>query len=111
MMNSIERQPVPLGGSRVPDSMGGTSCPPWQELAEQEPQQAQCFGEACNLVMSLREQIGTMKKQISSLAVPMKAYIYSKGTAGNEPQCLRLSVYGRHMRNQNRVYPNIHIIP
>ncbi|CDJ39330.1 hypothetical protein, conserved [Eimeria tenella] len=77
-MNSIDRQPVPLGGSRVPESMGGPSCPPWQELAEQQQQQpCEGFGPACELVLSLREQIGAMKKQLSNLAVPMKAYIYS----------------------------------
>ncbi|XP_026190906.1 uncharacterized protein LOC34622249 [Cyclospora cayetanensis] len=76
-MNSIDAQPVPLGGTRVPDSMGGSSCPPWQELAEQQPQQPGGFGQACDMVLSLREQVGVMKKQVSNLAVPMKVYIYS----------------------------------
>ncbi|OEH80396.1 hypothetical protein cyc_05983 [Cyclospora cayetanensis] len=78
-MNSIDAQPVPLGGTRVPDSMGGSSCPPWQELAEQQPQQPGGFGQACDMVLSLREQVGVMKKQVSNLAVPMKVYIYSSG--------------------------------
>ncbi|CDJ52000.1 hypothetical protein, conserved [Eimeria brunetti] len=77
-MSSVESQPVPLGGSRVPESMGGASCGPWQELAEQPLQQpSEGYGTACDLILALREQVGAMKKQLSNLAVPMKTYIYS----------------------------------
>lgn len=76
-MNAIDKQPVPLGGSRVPESMGGSSSTPWQELPEQKPPQVDGFGEACDSVLSMREQIGALKKQLSNLAVPMKEYIYS----------------------------------
>lgn len=78
-MSSVEKQPVPLGGSRVPESMGGSSCPPWQELPEQTQQQTEALGAAGNAVMTLRENIGSLKKQLSGLAPPMKEFIYSAG--------------------------------
>lgn len=80
-MNFIDRIPVPLGGSRVPESMGGNSSTPWQELPEQQQQQqvAAAFGKACEALVSLREQIGDLKKQFSGIAVPVKEYIYSTG--------------------------------
>ncbi|KAL8427833.1 hypothetical protein Efla_005799 [Eimeria flavescens] len=81
-MNSIEKQPVPIGGSRVPDSMGGSSATPWQELPEQLPQTAGGYGEACDAVLALREQIASLKKQLSGLAVPMKDYIYTLTPTG-----------------------------
>ncbi|CDJ34501.1 uncharacterized protein EMH_0063680 [Eimeria mitis] len=57
--------------------MGGPSCQSWQELAEQPPQPSEGYGKACDMIVALREQIGSMKKQLSNLALPMKTYIYS----------------------------------
>ena len=88
-MNSIDGQPVPLGGCRVPESMGGSSCPPWQELPEQGRQQSEGYGLACDSVLSLRDQIGLLKKQLSGIAMPMKDYIYSTSRIGKNP-------HGRH---------------
>ncbi|KAL8448406.1 hypothetical protein Emag_003957 [Eimeria magna] len=79
-MDTIDQQPVPLGGSRVPESMGGSSSTPWQELPEQQQVQHgldESFGQACAAVVALREEVGNLKKQLSNLAPPMKNYIYS----------------------------------
>ncbi|KAL8270284.1 hypothetical protein Esti_005778 [Eimeria stiedai] len=79
-MNAIDQQPVPLGGCRVPESMGGSSNTPWQELPEQQQQQQELeenFGQACAAAVALREKVGNLKKQLSNLASPMKTYIYS----------------------------------
>ncbi|CDJ61646.1 hypothetical protein, conserved [Eimeria maxima] len=78
-MSSVESQPVPLGGNRVPDSMGGPVCTPWQQLEEQPPQPQGGYGKACDLILLLREEIGNIKKQFSNLAIPIKAYIYNTG--------------------------------
>ncbi|KAL8435403.1 hypothetical protein ACSSS7_002535 [Eimeria intestinalis] len=86
-MNKIDQQPVPLGGSRVPDSMGGSISTPWQELPEQQQQQHEVdesFGPACAAMVDLREQVGNLKKQLSNLAAPMKTYIYSSGPRSRE---------------------------
>lgn len=81
-MNFIDSLPVPLGGSRVPESMGGNSFPSWEALPEQASQQTEGYGEACDAVVSLREQVGLLKKQLSGIAVPIKEYIYSSAPTG-----------------------------
>lgn len=69
----------------MPESMGGNSCPPWQELPEQAQQQTGGYGVACDAVMSLRDQVGLLKKQLSGLATPMKEYIYVSAPASRIP--------------------------
>lgn len=79
-MNAIDKQAVPLGGSRVPESMGGGASAQWWLLPEaSQTTQEKNFGETYDAVLALREKAGAYKKKLCALAPPMKECLFNAG--------------------------------
>jgi len=65
--------PVPMGGARVPESMGGASAADWQALPEAPLAIEEDFGPEYHAAMAAHKQLGDCKKAISVLNKPVEA--------------------------------------
>jgi len=63
---------VPLGGDRVPDSMGGSAAAEWQKLPDAPLAIEEDWGEEYNHAMAAHKQLGDCKKSISVLNKPVE---------------------------------------
>jgi hypothetical protein len=79
--------PVPLGGSRVPDSMLGSEVD-WRALPEAPLAIEEDFGPEYNAAMAAHKQLGECKKAISVLNKPvemaMRVRLQYKGAEGED---------------------------
>jgi len=64
--------PVPMGGSRVPEYMGGGAASDWRDLPEQPVAIEEDFGPDFHAAMAAHKQLGECKKAISVLNKPVE---------------------------------------
>lgn len=80
--------PVPMGGARVPDSMGGEVAADWRSLPEAPMAIEEDFGPDYHAAMAAHKQLGDCKKAISVLNKPvemvMRLRLQYKGCEGED---------------------------
>mmetsp|Transcript_87199 Transcript_87199/g.241821 ORF Transcript_87199/g.241821 Transcript_87199/m.241821 type:complete len:234 (+) Transcript_87199:77-778(+) len=78
--------PVPTGGARVPESMGGEAAKDWRELPETQYALEPEYPPEYHAAMAAYEQLGKVKKAMSVLNKPvevvMKVRLQYKGAEG-----------------------------
>lgn len=79
---------VPLGGARVPESMGGDVAADWRALPDAPMSLEDDFGPGYNDAMAAHKRLGECKKAISVLNKPvemaMKLRVQYKGAEGDD---------------------------
>merc|ERR1719436_2358572 len=79
---------VPLGGGKVPESMGGAAAADWRSLPEAPIAIEEDFGPEYHAAMAAHKQLGECKKSISVLNKPveivMKLRVQYKGAEGDD---------------------------
>jgi len=83
---------VPMGGDRVPESMGGDAAKDWQALPDAPLAIEEDFGPLFNDAMAAHKQLGDCKKSISVLNKPvevaMRLRLQYKGAEGDDRTAL-----------------------
>lgn len=89
---------VPMGGARVPESMGGAAAADWQSLPEAPAAIEQDFGPEYHAAMAAHGKLGQCKKAISVLNKPvemaMKLRLQYKGAEGDDKIALESRLKG-----------------
>jgi len=79
---------VPLGGGKVPASMGGAAAADWRSLPDAPIAIEEDFGPEYHAAMAAHKQLGECKKSISVLNKPvekvMKLRVQYKGAEGDD---------------------------
>jgi len=90
--------PVPTGGSRVPESMGGASAPDWRELPENQMAIEPEYPPEYHAAMAQYELFGKIKKTISVLNKPVenayKVRVQYKGAEGEDKTAMESRLKG-----------------
>jgi len=91
--------PVPTGGQRVPESMGGAAAPDWKSLPEaQQAAIEEDFGPEYHAAMAAHTQLGQCKKAISVVNKPvemaMRLRVQYKGAEGEDRTALESRLAG-----------------
>lgn len=64
--------PVPMGGDRIPESMGGATAADWRSLPDAPAAIEEDFGADYHAAMAAHKQLGDCKKAISVLNKPVE---------------------------------------
>jgi len=90
--------PVPMGGGRVPESMGGEAAADWRAIPEAPLAIDQDFGPEYHAAMAAHKRLGDCKKAISVLNKPvemaMRLRVQYKGAEGQAKTALESRLKG-----------------
>uniref|UniRef100_A0A7S4PXM3 Uncharacterized protein n=1 Tax=Alexandrium monilatum TaxID=311494 RepID=A0A7S4PXM3_9DINO len=90
--------PVPTGGARVPESMGGDAMKDWRDMPEVQPALEPEYPPEYHAAMATYEQFGKVKKAMSVLNKPvetvMKVRVQYKGAEGESKIALESRLRG-----------------
>jgi hypothetical protein len=89
---------VPMGGQRVPESMGGAAAADWQSLPEAPLAIEEDFGPEYHAAMAAHKQLNEAKKAISVLNKPvemaMRLRLQYKGAEGEDKTAFQSRLKG-----------------